>query len=168
MPGVDARPGRSRRVAAGLCEMRRTWSSLQSALSPSNLCLGRRRGCGGTFPRRGTHGTLFLPMLTVASVSRVQGSRCELPESTSGPVWSSVNYQSRRCQSVPACALKSASNTISGRTERRSALVPCRAFWYAGRTTVMVHVLASVEHGILGFCEVHVRVYTPAHPRPHI
>ena len=77
-----------------------------------------RRGCEGTFPRRGTHGTLFLPVLTVASVSRVQGSRCELPESTSGPVWSSVNYQSRRCQSVPACALKSASNTSSGRTER--------------------------------------------------
>ena len=80
MPRVDARPGRSRRVAAGLCEMRRTWSSLQSALSPSNLCLGRRRGCGGTFPRRGTHARCSCPCLQ-RSVLACAGSRHRPPRS---------------------------------------------------------------------------------------
>ena len=80
MPRVDARPGRSRRVAAGLCEMRRTWSSLQSALSPSNLCLGRRRGCGGTFPRRGTHARCSSPCLQ-RSVLACAGSRHRPPRS---------------------------------------------------------------------------------------
>ena len=80
MPRVDARPGRSRRVAAGLCEMRRTWSSLQSALSPSNLCLGRRRGCGGTFPRRGTHARCSCPC-SQRSVLACAGSRHRPPRS---------------------------------------------------------------------------------------
>jgi len=80
MPRVDARPGRSRRVAASLCEMRRTWSSLQSALSPSNLCLGRRRGCGGTFPRRGTHARCSCPCLQ-RSVLACAGSRHRPPRS---------------------------------------------------------------------------------------
>ena len=39
-PRVDARPGRSIRMAASLREMSWTCSWLQSALSPSNLCLG--------------------------------------------------------------------------------------------------------------------------------
>ena len=80
MPRVDARPGRSRRVAASLCEMRRTWSSLQSALSPSNLCLGRRRGCGGTFPRRGTHARCSCPC-SQRSVLACAGSRHRPPRS---------------------------------------------------------------------------------------
>ena len=80
MPRVDARPGRSRRVAAGLCEMRRTWFSLQSALSPSNLCLGRRRGCGGTFPRRGTHARCSCPC-SQRSVLACAGSRHRPPRS---------------------------------------------------------------------------------------
>ena len=60
--------------------MRRTWSSLQSALSPSNLCLGRRRGCGGTFPRRGTHARCSCPC-SQRSVLACAGSRHRPPRS---------------------------------------------------------------------------------------